>query len=249
VTLLVLIDCNLLEAEGFIFRRRFSGQADEVGSSENNFVPVRVLPLEILKSVENHKGDWPFETRYGAVSQRTRTKLLTVNHLVQAVQNPDGKLLHKYVQFKAAEEASEEALYNDFSEYGGGELLFEEERERLEPGTRKQVLDRVKGNGHPIAELSAEFYRIASSQLVLWWRSKERDLAAGIYCSSLEAALFALLLSRVSMPEGRAICTRCWKAFSRSRIKQKFCSRRCGNSVRQARRRAKRKENVRDGTP
>src|ERR1039458_924333 len=81
------------------------------------------------------------------------------------------------------------------------------------------------------------------------WRSKERDLLAGIHCSSLDEALFALLHSQTAMSRGTTICTRCQKVFSRSRIRQKFCSRRCGNAVRQTQRRAKQKKNVRDAPP
>jgi hypothetical protein len=246
VTLPVLIECAFQEADGFIFRRRYVGEKEK--DDDNDFLPVCVLPLVILKRVEEHKGKGQFKTPYGTVSQRTRTTLLTVNLLVQAIQSTDGKSLNKYVLLKAAEEASEEARQNDLSEYGLGDLLYKEEYERLEPEIKKQVLSRVKGKGHPIAELSAELYRIAPSQLVLWWRSRERDLAAGVYCFNLDAALFALLLSRSAMPQGTAICTRCQKVFIRSRIAQKFCSRRCGNAVRQEQRRAKQKENVRDAS-
>jgi hypothetical protein len=235
VTLPVLIECAFQEADGLIFQRRYE-------EKDNTFIPVRELPLSFLESVEKSKGEGGFQTRYGTVSKRTRTALLTANRLVQAIQNADDKSLSKYVRLKAAEEASEEARQNDLAEYGLGGLLYEEEFKKLEPKVQQRVLARVKGGGHPIAELSAELYRIAHSQLVLWWRSKERNVAAGIYCLSLDAAFFSLLLSRVAMPQGTAICTRCQKVFIRSRVAQKFCSRRCGNAVRQAQRRAKQKE-------
>ena len=242
MTLPVLIECAFQEADGLIFRRRYSGEKD----NDNDFLPVRVLPLAVLKSVEKHKSEGQLKTRYGKVSQRTRVGLLEANLLTQAIQTADSKHLSKYVQLKTAEEASEEARQNDLSEYGLGDLLYEEEFKRLEPKVQQQVLARVKGGGHPIAELSAELFWRASSQLVLWWRSKEQNVAAGIYCMSLDAALFSLLLSRVAMPQGTAICTRCQKVFIRSRIAQKFCSPRCGNAVRQAEWRAKQKENLRD---
>jgi hypothetical protein len=242
VTLPVLIECDLQKSDGFIFRRRYLGEP----TNDNDFLPVRVLPLAVLKSIEKHKSKGKLKTRYGTVSQRTRTTLLTVNLLVQAIHSADEKRLNTYIRLKAAKETSEGARQNDLSDYGLGDLLSKDERERLEPEIQKQVLVRVKGKGHPIAELSAELYQIAPSQLVLWWRSKERGLAAGIYCSSLDAALFALLLSRVAMPQGTAICSRCQRVFIRSRIAQKFCSRRCGNAVRQTQWRAKQKENVRD---
>jgi hypothetical protein len=188
-------------------------------------------------------------TRGDTVSRRTRIALDTLNLLAQEVKNADGRRLNTYVRLKAAEETSEEARDNEFSMYGGGSLLHEEEYKRLKPDIQKKVLARVKGNGHPIAKLSAELYRIVPSHVVLWWRTREQDLITGIYCSGLDEALSVLLLSRVSMPEGTAMCTRCWKVFSRSRIKQKFCSRRCGNAVRQTRRRAKQKKTVPDTPP
>lgn len=235
MTLPVLIECAFQEADGLIFQRRNE-------ENDNTFIPVRELPLSFLESVEKSKGEGEFQTRYGTVSRRTRIVLLTANRLVRVIQNADDKGLNKYVQLKAAEEASEEARQNDLSEYGLGELMYDEEFKRLEPKVQQRVLARVTGGGHPIAELSAELYRIAPSQLVLWWRSKERNVAAGIYCLSLDIALFSLLLSRVAMPQGTAICSRCQKVFIRSRVAQRFCSRRCGNAVRQAQRRAKQKE-------
>jgi hypothetical protein len=249
VTFPILIECDLQESEGLIFRRRCQGEEDSNGRGHNDVLPVRVLPLDTLKSVEKYEGEGQFRTRYGTVSRRTRVKLRTVNFLVQEVQSADGKRLGKYVHFKTAEEASEEARDNDFSEYGLGDLLYDEEYKRLEPGIQKQVVSRVTGDGRLIAELSAELDRIALAKLVLWWRSKERDLAAGIYCADIDAALFALLLSRTVMPQGTAICTRCWKLYTRSRVAQKFCSRRCGNAVRQAQKRAKQKQKVRDAPP
>jgi transposase-like protein len=244
VTLPILIECDLQEADGFIFQRSYSGENDNI------FLPVRVLPLAVLKSVEKSKPWGEIQTRYGIVSERTRAWLVTANVLMQAIQTADSNRLDKYVMFKATEEtreeASEEARENDLSEYGLADLLYKEAVKRLEPKVKQHVLARVQSPGHPIAELCAELYRRASSQLVLWWRQKERNLAAGIYCSSLDAALSALLLSRMAMPQGTAICARCQKPFIRVRIAQKFCSSRCGNAVRQADRREKQKENKRD---
>lgn len=246
MTLPILIECPFEKADGFIFRQQKL-------AAGGRWVPVRILPLAALEKVEKSKAQGGVETQYGQVSQRTRIALLTMNLLVQAIQSGDGNALAKYVQLKAAEEAREEAQWkvirpSAFAPPGSAlpgpltPVVEQIEFERLEPVLREEVLARVRGPGHPVAELCAELYRRASPHLVLWWRHQERNLAPGLYCSTLGTALFSLLLSRIAVPQGTAICARCQKVFTRSRIAQTFCSTRCGNAVRQARRRAKRKE-------
>lgn len=267
MTIPILIECidgDPKRADGFIFRQ-------ERGTSEgSSWLPVGIVRLEELEAVQTFEAPGPINTPLGTVSQRDRAILRVMSLLIQAVQTGDSQALNKYVDLKAAGEASAAARRirgsldldsrgvpvrgatnrpeSAFSAWLDPTTLgvFQEmglalERERQENLLQKQVQARVKKPGHPIAELIRELNSLVGAKLVLWWQVKERKLASGLLCRNFSSALFALLLSRAVLPEGTGICARCGKVFTRVRVGQKFCSKRCGFSVRKARQRARRK--------
>jgi hypothetical protein len=238
VTLPVLIDCpSDDEVDGFTFRRT---SGTETGCTS---IPIRIVPFPVLERVEKAKGVGELQTRYGVVSGQTRAALLAINRLVQAILTKDSSQLESYIRLKAESEANEEARFARQRQLtlADAPVLFRPMSPRPASVIREVVRERVHSPGHPVAELINELYQRSSGRLVGWWDHRRRVLSDGLYCRKLDSALFTLLLSRVAMPQGTAICARCGTVFQRSRVAQKFCSTRCGNFVRQIKRRAKQK--------
>lgn len=261
VTFPILVECvacHPREADGFIFRPK------RKTTEGTDWFPVRVVPFEELEAVQKHEAPGEIKTPLGSVSQRDRANLRILNILVEAVQSGDDRALSRYVKLASAKAASAEVgrIKNvldfdpnkaivrrspdpDHAWMGNlfgplRTLAIGQEHKRLETQFNEQARARITSAGvHAIPELIRELNRLANARLVLWWQSKNRQLAAGLFCRTFPSALYALLLSRTSIPEGTAFCARCGKPFTRVRVGQIFCSKRCGFAGRKARQRAR----------
>jgi hypothetical protein len=229
----ILTECSTKKAEGYRFLKGGGHQ------------PVRSVPLQVLlrwqKSRELVEGD------YGTVSSRAHVVLLALTRLLQAVQSKGTGDLAAYVKLKASEEVQHE--HHSPTRLGG--LRPKESRTGFFATSddlsikfkmalqQESVRGRLKAPGSRIGEEIRELsWKAQPAKLVLWWVKEDSRVAAGLYCPSFETALYALLLLHAATPEGMAVCAGCTKVFRRVRIKQMFCSKRCGNTIRQRRHRS-----------
>jgi hypothetical protein len=232
----ILTECSTQKAEGFLFLK---------GGGHR---PVRSVPLQALIRWQRENARKSVEGDYGTVSKSARGALLALTRLLQVVQSENTQDLVDYVQLKAATEVYD-WRHSVASSSGRpkGRIGFwgspKELSDRLELALQQEsVRQRLRTPGSHIGELIRELsYKARPAVLVLWWVKRESRLAAGLYCPNFETALHACLLSHAAMPEGMAVCVKCMKVFRRARVRQKFCSKRCGNAVRQRRHRSMQK--------
>lgn len=254
-------ECDPKKADGFIFRPVHEP------TESRTWIAVRVVPFEELEAVQKHKAPGEIETPLGSVSQRDRSNLQFMKWLLQAVRAKNDQDLAKYIGYAPAGAASvavdrlknsldfdpKKAIVRRSSDpdhaWMGNlfgplrALAIGQEHKRLETRFKEQVRARVTSAGvHAIPELVRELNRLANAKLVLWWQSKNRQLAAGLLCRTFPSALYALLLSSAAMPEGTGICVRCGRDFNRIRRGQRFCSKRCRYAYLKADWRARQKE-------
>lgn len=216
-------------------------------SESDQAVPIRVLPMAVWDSFTKESRWEKFCREYGEVPRQERAELHALARLSQAIHTRSIQIyeqageirahvshdLRNYVRLQSAARARlKVALPLDPPDFWAdpelqAEALF---NELLPP------------HGDPILHFREQLdQRIRAGHFVMWWSSRDRMLACGLFFNKVQDALFALLALQATEPQGLGICERCSKTFGRARVGQKFCSIRCGNYMRKMRERQKMK--------
>lgn len=89
------------------------------------------------------------------------------------------------------------------------------------------------------------YHQLADIRFVLWKRLPDRRLSPGLFCATVESALWVrALMSAIGGTAGFRICTKCGRAFWQKRSDQEYCSMKCREAHRVERWRARNRANA-----
>lgn len=142
-----------------------------------------------------------------------------------------GHLLYTLGLASAIEDRSAEDLYDVAKGWAQEEDDFREQWERIR---RSPV--RALGNA-----LSSGIW---NARFAVWWLSREKRFATGLYCPDALTALHALIFTRLGQPGGLGVCLRCRNPFIRSRRTRFYCSSPCQVAAAMVRYRERKKRPV-----
>jgi len=177
--------------------------------------------------------------RLPAVPPRQRAALLALLRLTQAIQTRDRRSLRTFVKLQFAEEVrrgiekdAEMSRALGANEWPPGTWSL--------PDIRRHVAKSLRGRiRFPVSELGRLLNgRLRKARFVMWWVERDKKFAPGIFCEDMATAFAALLVARITSPEGLAVCERCGTQFVRKKQGQRFHDLKCGNAARKARQRS-----------
>ncbi len=205
------------ECDGVIFR-------------ETHALLVRVVSpraLEaFLRSTESREGDL---TKWDRAQLRAQVSLFSALRLGKDADLRTYALLRAWLEEREA--SSRRGRIFGIDPTPTEDELKSRQEEILKslkpPGRRNSV-------GEFLRVLTAS---VSGARFVPWWSYKERHIEVGVFCPTLRSALSCLLLAKAMLPEGAGICLACRKTFRRARPDQRYCSIRCGNRIRQRKKR------------